>query len=164
MIISNQDSLKLSNSAWAGEIPIQLQKMYRCFLLTSASEKVKAGPHRARRGTAPRFCYSTKQGEKCIWCGHNIRIYQCKPIALRHRERERARCGPAITETPRTQISWCYKNQNVKNKRIAQVDLSGLRKRQEADGWINYPKCEAHVNFECWAKWQLKSSGALRKH
>ncbi len=42
----------------------------------------KAGPHRELCGAAPRFCYSTKQDEKCIWCGHNIRIYQCKLIAL----------------------------------------------------------------------------------
>ena len=46
----------------------------------------QAGPHRARRGAAPRFCYSTKQGEKRIWCGCNIRIYQRKPIALPRRE------------------------------------------------------------------------------
>ena len=58
--------------------------------------KLKAGPHPARRGAARHFSYSTKQVEKRIWCGHNIRIYQCKPIALLHCER--ARCGPAMTE------------------------------------------------------------------
>ncbi len=30
------------------------------------------------------------------WCGHYIRIYQCKPFALPNRERERARCGRAL--------------------------------------------------------------------
>ena len=59
---------------------------------------LKAGPHRARRSAAPRFCYSTKQGEKRIWCGHNIRIYQCKPIALSRREHKRVRCGPALRQ------------------------------------------------------------------
>ncbi len=44
------------------------------------------------------------------WCGHYIRIYQCKPFALPHRERERARCGRALTAPQDPQKS-CHEPQ-----------------------------------------------------
>ena len=88
---TKQDRRKFAKKTWQIETRKQFKPNW------SAKAKMnKAGPHRARRGTALRFCYSTKQGEKRICCGHKSKIYQRKPIALPRRERERARCGSAF--------------------------------------------------------------------
>ncbi len=57
---------------------------------------LKAWPHRAV--TVPRRVFAIPQNrtKKRMWSGHNIRIYQCKPIVLPPHERKRARCGPGI--------------------------------------------------------------------
>ncbi len=64
------------------------------FVKLRKEPKTRDGEHSSKGRATPsasHFCYSTKQGEKRIWCGHNIRICQ--------RKRERARCGKALRRT-----------------------------------------------------------------
>ncbi len=65
------------------------------------SHGIKLRPGHTERVVVPHRVFAIPQNrvKKCIWCGHNIRIYQRKPIALPRRERERTRCGPAFTIT-----------------------------------------------------------------